>query len=73
MYLQLGVDGLRGLQNFNVDDAVRPGLQERYNAYANIQCLQKWGQAHSRVGDLTVSLVIQTTYTNTSHRLTLLC
>ena len=23
VYLQLGVDGLRGLQNFNIDDGVR--------------------------------------------------
>lgn len=51
MYQQLGVDGLRGLANYNVDSKV--WLEQHvYGRLIGIFAhllLQRWGQAHSRV------------------------
>lgn len=49
-YLQLGVDGLRGLQNYNIDDGVSQKYLGGVRSGAN-SLLQQWGQAHSRVSD----------------------
>ena len=48
LYHQLGVDGLCGLSNFNVDSGVSVYLgPSKERVFPNL--LQKWGQVHSRV------------------------
>ena len=57
IYMQLGIDGLRGLANFNDKNRVRllPFPMNILSTSVLIFAFQKWGQAHSRVRDTTLT------------------